>query len=47
MNLVFGPARHESYVTQWLIKYPTGVHKAIDSIPIGDSDFLCPMLVTC
>ena len=35
MNLVFGPARHESYVTQWLIGYPTGVHKVIDSIPVG------------
>ena len=47
MNLVFGPARHESYVTQWLIEHPTGVRKVIDSISVEDSDFfLCPMLVT-
>ena len=46
MNLVFGPARHESYVTQWLIEHPTGVRKVIDSISVEDSDFFCPMLVT-
>ena len=38
MNLVYGPARHESFVAQWL-EYPTGVRKVIGSIPVGYSDF--------
>ena len=38
MNLVYGPARHESYVTQWLIEHPTGGRKVIGLVPAGDSD---------
>ena len=37
MNLVYAPARHESFVAQWL-EHPTGVRKVIGSIPVGDSD---------
>ena len=38
LNLGYGPARHESFVAQWL-EHPTGVGKVIGSIPVGDSDF--------
>ena len=38
MNLVYGPARHETFIAQWL-EHPTGVRKVIGSIPVGDSDF--------
>ena len=38
MNLVYGTARLESFVAQWLER-PTGVRKVIGSIPVGDSDF--------
>ena len=43
MNLVYGTARHESFVAQWL-EHPTGVRKVIGSIPVWDSDFF---LVPC
>ena len=47
MNLVYGPAHHESFVAQWLER-ATSVRKVIGSIPVVDSDFfLCPVLVTC
>ena len=49
MNLiVYGPARHESFVVQWL-DHHTRVRKVIDSIPSGDSDFSLSqaMLLTC
>ena len=35
MNLVYGPARHESYIVEFL-KHPTGVRKVIGSIPARD-----------
>ena len=38
LNLVYGPARHESFVAQWL-EHLTGVRKVIRSIPVGDADF--------
>ena len=38
MNLVYGTARHESFVAKWL-EHPTGVRKVINSIPVGNSDF--------
>ena len=47
-NLVYGPARHESFVVQWS-EHHTRVRKVIDSIPSGDSDFSLSqaMLLTC
>ena len=36
-NLVYGLARHETFIAQWL-EHPTGVRKVIGSIPVGDSD---------
>ena len=38
MNLVYGPARHESFVARRL-EYPTGVRKVLGSIPVWYSDF--------
>ena len=29
------------------IESPSGVQEVMGSIPVGDSDFLCPMLVSC
>ena len=36
MNLVYGLARHESFVAQWK-EHPTGVRKIIGSNPVGES----------
>ena len=38
MTIVFYPARHESFLAQWL-EHLTRVKKVINSIPVGDSDF--------
>ena len=37
-NLVYGPARYESFVAQWL-EHPTAILKVIGSTFVGDSDF--------
>ncbi len=39
INLVNGPAHHESLVAQLALKHPTGIWEAIGSIFVGDSDF--------
>ena len=38
MYLVYGPARHESFIGQWL-EHPLGFRKVVGSNPVGDSDF--------
>ena len=38
MNLVYGPACHESFVAKWL-EHPTSVWKVKVSIPVEDSEF--------
>ena len=39
MNFVHCPARHESFVAQWL-EHPTGVRKVIGSIPVRNFFFV-------
>ena len=48
MNLVFSPVPHESYVTQWLIEYPTGVHKVqfLSGTQISSASHARDMLIT-
>ena len=48
MNHVYGTARLESFVAQWL-EHPTGVLKVIGSIPVGNSGFsgFVPALFSC
>ena len=48
INLVYGLARHETFIAQWL-EHPTGVRKIMGSIPVGEffRFFPCPILVTC
>ena len=38
MNLLYGPASHEFFFAQWLVR-PTGAQKVIGSITVGNSDF--------